>query len=296
MTTGKTVLRSEFTEAHFCTGIDCGVCIEGERKAASERLDTLPTKARKFAARKRSASVTTEAKRINRVLDGAQGGVQYTSGVRDRANERVRNYSDEIDGTPDEINATITRLNGVDTMTRNAEPLQTSLREPETGEPFVAEPGRIKESAKALKFMLAGNATFTLRSVKTGVRYTYKVTAVPAQTPEDVRKWGKKYFVALLTGPDNQGDFTYLGMLQGQRFRLTAKSKMRQDSAPVKAFDWTLRQLLFEGTQRPNPGYGLPPQLEFWHEGRCGVCNRPLTVPESIESGIGPVCAEKGGY
>lgn len=27
--------------------------------------------------------------------------------------------------------------------------------------------------------------------------------------------------------------------------------------------------------------------------GRCGVCNRILTVPESIQSGIGPVCATR---
>ena len=32
--------------------------------------------------------------------------------------------------------------------------------------------------------------------------------------------------------------------------------------------------------------------LEVWHEGRCGRCNRALTVPESIASGIGPECAK----
>lgn len=34
----------------------------------------------------------------------------------------------------------------------------------------------------------------------------------------------------------------------------------------------------------------IPPSLEVWHEGRCGRCGRALTVPESIASGIGPVC------
>ena len=35
--------------------------------------------------------------------------------------------------------------------------------------------------------------------------------------------------------------------------------------------------------------------LEIWHEGRCGRCGRKLTVPSSIESGIGPECASKLG-
>jgi hypothetical protein len=30
--------------------------------------------------------------------------------------------------------------------------------------------------------------------------------------------------------------------------------------------------------------------LEVWHEGRCGACGRRLTVPESIERGLGPEC------
>ena len=29
-------------------------------------------------------------------------------------------------------------------------------------------------------------------------------------------------------------------------------------------------------------------------EGTCAVCNRPLTEPESIKTGIGPICREKG--
>lgn len=37
----------------------------------------------------------------------------------------------------------------------------------------------------------------------------------------------------------------------------------------------------------------LPEKAQVWHEGRCGACNRPLTVPESIENGLGPVCASR---
>jgi hypothetical protein len=34
----------------------------------------------------------------------------------------------------------------------------------------------------------------------------------------------------------------------------------------------------------------LPECIEIWHEGKCGKCGRQLTVPSSIETGIGPEC------
>ena len=83
-------------------------------------------------------------------------------------------------------------------------------------------------------FILAGNAVFTLRSVKTGTRYTYVVS-------KDDEK--PLWFVGCLTGPDNTSDYTYLGGIRGGRFSLTAKSKMKIDSLPVKAFNWTWNHL-----------------------------------------------------
>lgn len=146
------------------------------------------------------------------------------------------------------------------------------------------EPGRMTTAEAAERFMTAGAAVFTIRSAKTGVRYTYKVTAVPDQL--DTR-WGKKFFVALLTGPDNTGDFTYLGLLEGRNFRLTTKSRMPVTAAPVKAITYAVLQIM--GLKR------IPELLEIWHEGRCGRCNRVLTVPESIALGLGPECAGKVG-
>ena len=35
----------------------------------------------------------------------------------------------------------------------------------------------------------------------------------------------------------------------------------------------------------------IPEALEIRHEGSCGRCGRPLTVPSSIDRGIGPDCA-----
>jgi hypothetical protein len=122
-------------------------------------------------------------------------------------------------------------------------------------------------------FMLAGNAYFTLRSEKTGTRYTYAVSKADAE-PGKPEVW----FVGFLTGPDNTSDYQYLGILRDGRFKLTAKSKLNADSLPVKAFAWTWEHL--------DNLHGV----EVWHEGRCGRCGRRLTVPESIERGFGPEC------
>lgn len=133
---------------------------------------------------------------------------------------------------------------------------------------------------EALKFILAGNATFTLVSQKTGARYTYRVKQ-PKTNGEKTR------FVSLLTGPDNESDYTYLGIVRigtdNAVFSLTAKSKMAISALPVAAFQWTLKKLVI-GQE--------PPNLEIFHAGKCGRCGRTLTMPESIESGYGPECVQ----
>jgi hypothetical protein len=127
-------------------------------------------------------------------------------------------------------------------------------------------------------FMLGGKAYFTLRSTKTGTRFTYRVAAA------DNGGW----FVSLLNGPDNWANYQYMGLIGGRdrRFRLTAKSKMGADASSVRAFEWTWQRL---SAGRPIDG------VEVWHEGKCGRCGRKLTAPGSIESGFGPECLGKLG-
>lgn len=148
--------------------------------------------------------------------------------------------------------------------------------------PPIAE---VKDPALALQFILGGNARFTLKSKATQNRVTYKVMV--ADDKPDF------FFVYYLTGSDNENDYTYLGMIrpneQGKpTLNLTKKSKLRGDSLPFKALHWSLYFL------SRNMGLAkMPGNLEFWHEGRCCRCGRTLTVPESIESGIGPECAKR---
>lgn len=143
--------------------------------------------------------------------------------------------------------------------------------------------GKMTEAEAIVKFVLAGNATFTLVSKKTGTRFTFRVRAKDKETPDF-------WFVAVLTGNDNENDFDYLGTLGKDRFsagygmayRHGKKSRISPAAASAKAFPWFWKAL---------NGGKLPETCEFFHEGRCGRCGRKLTVPESVASGLGPECA-----
>lgn len=131
------------------------------------------------------------------------------------------------------------------------------------------------------RFVTAGNAIFTLSSQKTGARYTFRA--------QKSRKRDGDFFVSVLTGPDNGADYTYFGMLAGDRFRTTANAKLPPTEKPVLAFRFFCDKVLAE-KQQPDAS-----RLEFRHEGRCGRCRRLLTVPESLDTGLGPECAAMMG-
>ena len=127
---------------------------------------------------------------------------------------------------------------------------------------------------KTTKFFDAGKAIFTVHNNK-NEHFTYKIRK---------GKDNKPYFVFLLTGPDNSTSYTYIGCYIPQQFclKLTAKSKLLNDSRPVKVFNWAIKTVA-ENKELP-VGYGIK------HENKCCRCGRRLTTPESIDHGIGPEC------
>jgi hypothetical protein len=145
---------------------------------------------------------------------------------------------------------------------------------------------RLTDIGEIRQYVLGGSATVTLVSAKTLTRYTYKLS---------LKKGSKDFFfVALLTGPDNQEDYRPCGTLR-QQWRNTdliysVKRAPRYEwthGAPsITGFRWFVKQL--------NRGEGeINPQVEVWTSGRCSRCSRILTVPESVALGIGPVCRDK---
>jgi Family of unknown function (DUF6011) len=130
-----------------------------------------------------------------------------------------------------------------------------------------------------------GSATVTLESLKTGNRYTYKISQArdkESGLPQDC------FFVGVLNGPDNTADYKYIGRIARGIFwagrKFPKAGDISKDAPSVRAFDWAWRALV-KGT--------LPEQLAVWHEGKCGRCGRKLTVPSSVASGFGPECIGK---
>lgn len=136
------------------------------------------------------------------------------------------------------------------------------------------------------KFATAGKATLTFESEKTGSHYTFRINKADGAAANPL------HFVSVLSGPNNEADYTYLGILRWDtangryQFQLTAKSKMSAASLPVRAFRW-----VWEAVAAGR----MPVDCIVHHEGHCGRCGRTLTTPESVERGIGPECADKMG-
>lgn len=131
------------------------------------------------------------------------------------------------------------------------------------------EEGRLPQG-NAREYLLAGNAVVTFRNSSTGNRHTYKI-----RQPDDEHP----HFVSIPAGGEG---WLFMGTIfDGEHYRHGRKSSVSQDSAGAMAFAWIWRHI-----------DELPEEIEIWHEGSCLRCGRQLTVPESIASGYGPICAE----
>ena len=134
-------------------------------------------------------------------------------------------------------------------------------------------------------FVMGGQGTFSLVSNVTGNHFTFRVKTPKNQRP-GYENQSKPMFVSVLTGPDNYSNYSYLGQVwkkdNGFTWSVGRKSPIAENAPTQKAIAWLLDHI--------KASRMLPAGAEFWHEGKCGMCGRKLTVPESIEKGIGPIC------
>jgi hypothetical protein len=147
----------------------------------------------------------------------------------------------------------------------------------------MTHPHHITDAADAHAFIFGGRARFTLVSKVTGKRYTYRVAKSKDMTET-------MFYVSLLVGQSNESDYEYIGNIRtsGTHSVFSAGRAGNAAHPAFKAMDWMLRQI-----ENSNP-LQMPVSVEFWHEGRCAKCARPLTDPASIARGLGPECASKG--
>jgi hypothetical protein len=132
--------------------------------------------------------------------------------------------------------------------------------------------GKKLNHSDALKFIFAGKSTFTVINTQTDNRFTFYLK---------LSKTSNLFFVKVLSGPET---YTYIGTCANGYFKHSKKSVISQDAQSVKVFNYILNRLRMDTLQD---------FVEIWHEGKCGKCGRPLTVPSSIENGLGPSCLKK---
>lgn len=102
--------------------------------------------------------------------------------------------------------------------------------------------------------------------------------------PENASFAPGKQIIALLTGCDNEKDYTGFGFVRGNYLGVW-KSKITMQEAIAAA------NVLLE-----KDSYKEAAKAYVLESGRCCRCNRLLTVEQSIERSMGPVCAKKMGF
>lgn len=135
------------------------------------------------------------------------------------------------------------------------------------------------------EFVTAGRALFTVETPES--HYTFKVTK-----KEATEQYSEAFFVQMLTGPENTSDYTYIGMLNPNsgEVRLTKKSKMTKETFAFRLLNRMLNRV-WQDAHEDYQKHGY----DIRHSGKCGKCGRTLTVPASLDSGIGPECAKNMG-
>lgn len=140
--------------------------------------------------------------------------------------------------------------------------------------------------AVVFSFLLAGKALLTIFNQKTENHHTYRIKA-PGRTREEQGN-SPILFVSVLTGPENNSNYTYIGVIVREtgQFRMTRGSKLPMSDRRVRGFVWLVANAF---------SLWRYPHVEVRHHNQCGACARTLTVPESIDSGLGPICAKRLG-
>lgn len=145
------------------------------------------------------------------------------------------------------------------------------------------------------------NGTFTVSHPEKG-HFTIKVW-----TAQKGDLAGKR-IVGLLTGPDNERDFTGCAFWNDEKQLAYVYKRLRgQDSPgqPISGYEWREDWSVYEqkvaiwcdlavrGATEERHGYWWQHGYRLERASRCAICNRTLTHPESIDAGVGPECAKK---
>jgi hypothetical protein len=129
------------------------------------------------------------------------------------------------------------------------------------------------------------NGRYTIESTKTGEHRTFWAKT----QPDDAGFAPGKRILSLLSGPENDDPSSYKGFAFVDEDGIHVWSRMRAEGL-WEQYAEMLWSLAVDGafSEWADRGYRL------LVEKRCMKCGRPLTTPESVRLGIGPICSERG--
>lgn len=134
--------------------------------------------------------------------------------------------------------------------------------------------------AQFRNFIFAGSSIFTLENSETGNYITFRI--------KQVKKNGQlvpnQFTIQCKSLNDGDHGYKFLGFLNLDRKYFKRWGNTNPDYIGYKTLYWLLSNL--ENLERFT-------KLEIYHEGVCCKCGRTLTVPESIDNGIGPECMSR---
>lgn len=127
------------------------------------------------------------------------------------------------------------------------------------------------------------NGTLTVTNPATGQHRTFRIKTVMKGQLKGLR------VLQLLIGPDNQSDYKGFAFVQPSgRVTVWTSCKGREENGVKTQSVFEQLAMIVERSA----WYAQHRGLEYQYSVLCRRCNRELTDPESIASGIGPICRE----
>jgi hypothetical protein len=122
------------------------------------------------------------------------------------------------------------------------------------------------------------NGTYTIQNRAEGTHRTFRIRT---QKPDASFAPGKRV-LALMTGSDNEHSYTGFAFVENDGIRVWSSKRGHGDWEAYAKLVWSLAT---------DSGFSeYADRYSLLVSGTCVKCNRKLTTPESIKTGIGPVC------
>lgn len=147
--------------------------------------------------------------------------------------------------------------------------------------------GNLATPEDVRRYVLGGRGMVTVQSAKTGAHRTYQLS----------READGTLVVDVLTGPDRSArqSWTHVGALKPADGIASPLVRWRFETWEHPTGIYAQARWFFArvGHGSAERGQQVLDQADVFHEGVCGRCGRTLTHPDSIRTGLGPVCANK---